>query len=95
MIKINIPESPLMRGKLEVSLNRTFRFSDGIRTLKAELLKRDIVRKTTYTRTHETRRTNLTYRELSEPNAEYTLWDINGAGLPVPKIVYDSVEVTE
>lgn len=82
-----------MRGKLEVSLNCVFRFSDGIHTLKAELLKRDIVRKTTYTRTHETRRTNLTYKELSTPRAEFTLWDINGFGVPVPKIVYDNVEV--
>ena len=84
--------SPMQVGRLDKALTRVFRFKLGTMSLGDYLQQvKGWDWKTTTTRTHANKRTNLEYKQLKNPKTTYTIWHKDGWGTDIPKIVYDAL----
>lgn len=96
--------SPAMRARLQAALNKRFRYSDGIRTLGADIEARHARGELTgkkahngmmnYRRTRFNRmdgRQQADYMRRLEAQRLYFVECADGIGRPVPKIVFDAL----
>ena len=79
------------------ALATVYNFSGKIMTLGDYINSKTIVRKSTFVREYENHKRDMYYHKLAAPKTEYTLWYIDNGrelGIDVPKLVYESFEVT-
>lgn len=89
--------SPQMRARLDAALARQYQFTSGrVMSLGAYLeCNREVwTHKSFRVRRHSQHKIGGCYTELKTPVTEYTLW-LGDQGIDVPKLVYDTVEITE
>lgn len=66
-----------------------YNWQGKIMTLREILDSMEIVERIEAMRTLENHKRDGCYRKLDVPKTEYSLWDKNGTGINVPKLVYD------
>lgn len=91
-------DTPRGAGRLQKSLSKQYRFgfgAMGTMTLGEWLRRTPLSHKTARIREYSRKRTQLEYRKLASPTTEYVVWTMDGSGLDVPKIVYDSLDIPE
>jgi hypothetical protein len=95
--------SPMARGRVEKALDKQFRFSDGVATLRAKLEKEHAARGLTFEESdgmidyNRVKFNRMDQRQQSEYMAKlkakryYWAYDPDGNGYQIPKIVFDVV----
>ena len=84
-------------ARLGPCLAKLIRYQGEVMTVEMYLIKFPTTRKQIYIQTHETRKRNLTYRQLDQPKTRYMIWHIEEGGretgIEVAKLVFDSIEI--
>ena len=76
------------------TLDKVYRFSTGVMSLREYINKTNWVRKSIHIRNHSRKRIELEYKKIKD-TYEYTLWKGDNKGTDVPKLVYDSFDLPE
>ena len=86
--------TPMQWGRLSKALDREYRFSVGIMTLRDYLTKYPPEYKKIYVQHYGRRKVHGCYPKLTTPKVEYTIWR-DGIGSAIPKIVWDILDIEE
>ena len=86
--------TPMQWGRLSKALDRQYRFSRGVMTLRDHLTNYPPEYKKIYVQHYGRRKVHGCYPKLTTPKIEYTIWR-DGIGSVIPKIVWDALDIRE
>lgn len=85
--------SAMQKGRLVAQLDKKWRI-DGETVSMGEMInKGEFVRKSFNIQKYSNKKINMEYKELSTPKQVYTLWNKDGGGYNVSKLIYDAVNL--
>ncbi len=86
----------MQNGKLEKALSKQYNFSEGgVMTLEEYIQKRKWVYKKYEVQIYSRKEICMDHPLLEKPKYDYMIWDTQGIGLTVPKMVYDALDLED
>ena len=95
IFKLN-KDNKINQDRLKKELDKMYNFNKvGTMSLNSYIKQGNFVNKVTAIRNHSKRKINLEYKKLKKDHYDYMIFNSDGVGIDIPKIVYDSLDLRE